>query len=543
MRSTFKVLFYVKKGSEKPNGNLPLMCRITVDGEIKQFSCKMDVPPRLWDVKNSRASGKSVEAQKINLAVDKIRVEVNRRYQELMQTDGYVTAAKLKDAYLGIGVKQETLLKLFEQHNAEFEKKVGHSRAQGTFTRYRTVCNHIREFLPHTYRREDIPLKELNLTFINDFEYFLRTEKKCRTNTVWGYMIVLKHIVSIARNNGRLPFNPFAGYINSPESVDRGYLTQTEIQTLMDAPMKNATHELVRDLFVFSVFTGLAYSDVKNLTVDRLQTFFDGNLWIITRRKKTNTESNIRLLDVPKRIIEKYKGLARDGHVFPVPSNGSCNKILKDIGRQCGFKVRLTYHVARHTNATTVLLSHGVPIETVSRLLGHTNIKTTQIYAKITAQKISQDMETLSHKLEDMETNHLIKNRIPMKEERNIITMDGQGNISLPSDIGATAMTEREICELFGVIAPTVRAGIKALCKSGVLSVYDIKRIIRISDKYSAEVYNLETIAALAFRVESFGAAKVRKVLLERIIHGRKEKTKVFVSVVSDGKPNSRWKA
>jgi len=223
----------------------------------------MDVPPRLWDVKNSRASGKSVEAQRINLAVDKIRVEVNRRYQELMQADGYVTAAKLKDAYLGIGVKQETLLKLFEQHNAEFEKKVGHSRAQGTFTRYRTVCNHIREFLPHTYKREDIPLKELNLTFINDFEYFLRTEKKCRTNTVWVYMIALKHIVSIARNDGRLPFNPFAGYINSPESVDRGYLTQTEIQTLMDAPMKNATHELARDLFVFSVFTNVALNKIN----------------------------------------------------------------------------------------------------------------------------------------------------------------------------------------------------------------------------------------------------------------------------------------
>ena len=403
MRSTFKVLFYVKKGSEKPNGNLPLMCRITVDGEIKQFSCKMDVPLRLWDVKNNRASGKSVEAQIINRAVDKIRVEVNRRYQELMQSDGYVTAAKLKDVYLGIGVKQETLLKLFEQHNSEFAKKVGHCRAQGTYQRYKTVYKHLCEFLPHTYKRNDIPLKELNLTFINDFEYFLRTEKKCRTNTIWGYMIVLKHIVSIARNDGRLPFNPFAGYINSPESVDRGYLTKSEIQTLMDAPMKNAYHELVRDMFVFSVFTGLAYSDVKNLTTDNLQTFFDGNLWIITRRKKTNTESNIRLLDVPRKIIEKYRGLAGDNKVFPMPSNTTCNKILKEIGRQCGFKTCLSTHVARHTNATTVLLSNGVPIETVSRLLGHTNIKTTQIYAKITNQKISQDMETLSHKLEDME--------------------------------------------------------------------------------------------------------------------------------------------
>jgi len=262
MRSTFKVLFYVKKGSAKPNGNLPLMCRLTVDGEIKQFSCKMEVPPHLWDVKNNRASGKSAEAQRINRAVDKIRVEVNRRYQELMQTDGYVTAAKLKDAYLGIGIKQETLLKLFEQHNAEFAKKVGHSRAKGTFQRYITVCKHIREFLPHTYKREDIPLKELNLTFINDFEYFLRTVKKCRTNTIWGYMIVLKHIISIARNDGRLPFNPFAGYINSPESVDRGYITKEEIHTMMNTEMPDKTHELVRDLFLFSVFTNVALNKI-----------------------------------------------------------------------------------------------------------------------------------------------------------------------------------------------------------------------------------------------------------------------------------------
>ncbi len=449
-RSTFKILFYVKKGSERANGYLPLMCRLTVDGEIKQFSCKLDVPPKLWDVKTARATGKSAEAQKINAEVDRIRVDVNRRYQELMQSDGYVTAARLRDACLGLGVKRETLLKLFEQHNEEFIKKVGHSRVQGTYNRYRTIYRHLCEFVPKVYRRDDIPLKELNLTFINNFEYFLRTEKKCRTNTVWGYMIGLKHVISIARNSGAplkelnltfinnfeyflrtekkcrtntvwgymiglkhvisiarnsgaLPFNPFAGYINSPESVDRGYLTEREIQTLMEAPVKSGTCELVRDLFIFSVFTGLAYADVKALTTDRLQTFFDGNLWIITRRRKTNTESNIRLLDVPKRIIEKYKGLSKDDHVFPVPSNGRCNTILKELGRQCGFKIRLTYHVARHTNATTVLLSHGVPIETVSRLLGHTDLKTTQIYARITNQKISSDMEILSHKLEKME--------------------------------------------------------------------------------------------------------------------------------------------
>lgn len=218
-------------------------------------------------------------------------------------------------------------------------------------------------------------------------------------------MIVLKHIISIARNTGLLPFNPFAGYINSPESVDRGYLTKKEIQTLIEAPMKNKTYELVRDLFVFSVFTGLSYADVKKLTTDDLQTFFDGNLWIITRRRKTNTDSNIRLLDVPKRIIKKYKGLTGDNRVFPVPSNISCNEKLKKIGKQCGIKTRLTYHVARHSAATTILLSYGVPIETESRILGHTNIKTTQIYARITNQKISRDMETLSHKLEGMEKN------------------------------------------------------------------------------------------------------------------------------------------
>lgn len=216
-------------------------------------------------------------------------------------------------------------------------------------------------------------------------------------------MIGVKHIVTIAQNSGQLAINPFAGYLISLEPKDRGFLSKEELNSLVSAKMKNAQYELVRDLFVFSCFCGLSYSDVKNLTKDNLQTSFDGHLWIITRRQKTNTDSSVRLLEVPKRIIEKYKGYTRDNRIFPVPSNTSCNNILKKIAKQCGIKTRLTYHLARHTFGTLLTISQGVPIETVSRMMGHTNIKTTQIYAKITKEKISQDMEILSHKLESLE--------------------------------------------------------------------------------------------------------------------------------------------
>lgn len=402
-RSTFKILFYLKRNNPKPDGTVPLMGRITIDKTISQFSCKMTVPPNLWDTKAGRLAGKSTLAVKTNIALDKIRVDINRHYQEVMQTDGFVTADKVKNAYLGLGIKQDTFLTLFAKHNQEFSRKVGYNRAKGTYARYCLLYRHIESYIKQEYKRDDIFLKELNLAFINGFEYYLRTERKCSTNTIWNYMIVTKHIVSIARNTGQLAINPFAGYLISPEVKDRGFLTKDELNSLVNTKMKNAQYELVRDLFVFSTFTGLSYSDVKNLTKEHVKTSFDGHLWIITRRQKTNTDSSIRLLEVPKKIIEKYKGYCRDNRLFPVPSNSCCNTILKKIAKQCGIKTRLSYHVSRHTMATTITLSQGVSIETVSKMLGHTNIKTTQIYAKITKEKISQDMEILSHKLENLE--------------------------------------------------------------------------------------------------------------------------------------------
>lgn len=403
MRSTFKILFYLKKNSPKSDGTVPLMCRVTIDGAISQFSCKMNIPPNLWDTKVGRLTGKSTLAVKTNLALDKIRVDINCHYQEVMQANSFVTADKVKNAYLGLGVKQDTFLTLFAIHNQEFSRKVGYNRTQATYSKYCTLYRHMESYIKQEYKRDDVFLKELNLAFINGFEYYLRTERNCSTNTIWVYMIGVKHIVAIARNSGQLTINPFAGYLISPEQKDRGFLNKEELNLFVNAKMKNAQYELVRDLFMFSCFCGLSYSDVKNLTKDNIQTSFDGHLWIITRRQKTNTDSSIRLLEVPKRIIEKYKGYTRDNRVFPIPSNATCNKILKKIAEQCGIKTRLSYHQSRHTFGTLLTISQGVPIETVSRMMGHTNIKTTQIYAKITKEKISQDMEALSHKLESLE--------------------------------------------------------------------------------------------------------------------------------------------
>jgi integrase len=363
----------------------------------------MNVAPNLWDTKAGRLTGKSQSALKTNFALDKIRVDINRHYQEVMQADGFVTADKVKNTYLGLGVKQDTFLTLFAKHNQEFSRKVGNNRAKGTYMKYCTIYKHIESYIRQEYRRDDIFQKELNLAFVNGFEHYLRTKRECSTNTIWMYMIGVKHIVAIARNSGQLAINPFAGYLISPEAKDRGFLNREEVNLLVNAKMKNAQYELIRDLFVFSCFCGLSYSDVKNLTKDNLKTSFDGHLWIITRRQKTNADSSIRLLEVPKRIIEKYRGYTRDNRIFPIPSNGRRNTILKKIGVQCGIKTRLTYHATRHIFGTLLTISQGVPIETVSRMMGHTNIKTTQIYAKITKEKISQDMEILSHKLESLE--------------------------------------------------------------------------------------------------------------------------------------------
>lgn len=403
MRSTFKVLFYLKKNAPKKNGFTPVMCRITVDGTICQFYSKVDIDPALWDMRSNRVSGRSTVALEANRHLDKVRVGINNKYKEIAERDNYVTAEKVKNAFLGLEMRHETLLKVYAQHNEDFAKQVGKMRSQSTYEKYLVVYNHLAEFIKIRYRVSDIALKELTPAFITDFELFLRTDKNCSHNTVWIYMMPLRRMVTIAQRNGWIILDPFASYEIGPENVDRGYLTKNEIRLLLDATFKRKGRELVRDLYVFCCFTGLSFSDMKNLTKENIQTSFDGNLWIMTRRQKTGVESNIMLLDIPKRIIDKYDGMSEDGKLLPVPSYTTCREAIKKIIKGCGIDKDLSWHASRHTMATEICLTNGMPIETLSKMLGHTNIRTTQIYAKITHEKESKDMAALAERLQGIE--------------------------------------------------------------------------------------------------------------------------------------------
>ncbi len=401
-KSTFKLLFYVKKNAVKKDGTAPLMVRITIDGKVAQFSAKLNVSPENWDLTYGRMSGRNKEALAINQRLDAIRVRINKCYNELMDKDGFVTALKVKNTFLGIGTTENSLLAVFKSHNDDFDKMVGKIRSRRTYVMYHSAYGHLKSFVLSKYKHGDIDFKELDATFIHNFEMYMRTEKKLETNSIALYMKSLKKVVKMAIQKEIIHKDPFINYKIKKQEKDRGYLTKEELERFGNATLDTEQQLLVRDMFLFSCFTGLAYIDMKNLKEDDVQQFFDGNPWLLIRRKKTNTASPVRLLDIPLKILEKYKGTAPEGYVFPMPTNHLCNDYLGKIAKKAKIDKRVTFHMARHSFAT-MLLSENVPIESVSKMMGHKNITTTQIYAKITNQKISQDMDGLASRLKSIE--------------------------------------------------------------------------------------------------------------------------------------------
>ena len=404
MKSTFSIIFYLKRQVVKKDGTVPVMGRITVDGTQAQFSCKVTANPKLWDTKGGRMTGKSMLALEVNRKLDKMRVSINKHYQEILDRDNYVTAEKVKNAFLGLEYRCQTLLKVYAQYNADYEKlyKAG-MRSWGSLRRYRCVYRHLQEFLQSRYHVNDISLKELTPAFITDFEAFLRTDKHFCENSLSVYMLPLRTMVFRAIDNGWLTRDPFHDYKVPKVETTRGFLTKEEIHLLMNTELKRKTMQLIRDLYLFCCFTGLSFADLKNLKEEHIQTFFDDSEWILIDRQKTGVRSTIKLLDYPKSIMEKYRGLCADGRIFPVPCYSDCRGILLRVAKRCGITKHLTWHMSRHTMATEICLTNGVPIETVSSILGHKNIKTTQIYAKITKEKLNKDMDKLSLQLNHIE--------------------------------------------------------------------------------------------------------------------------------------------
>jgi len=396
------LLFYLKKAKSDSAGRAMIYVRITIKGRRSEFSTGRKVHPAKWNPESGMVvHGFSPEVHQLNTYLTKMKAEIFRLADKFKDDDIPLTADELRDTYLGKKRKYKMLLEIFQEHNNQVDSLIGRDFAAGTAERYRTAKSHLEEYIQTEYRKKDIPVIQVDHAFITGFEYFLKTKRKCSHNTAIKYVVNFKKIIRIAYANGWIAKDPFLNWKVRLKEVEREFLTQEELQKLMDTSFRAERLEHVRDVFVFCCFTGLAYADVKKLTHDDFVIGIDGELWINTRRTKTKTKSDIPVLPTPMAILEKYEGSPHliNGKVLPVLTNQKMNAYLKEIADLSGVKKNLTTHLARHTFATTVTLSNGVSIESVSKMLGHKNLKTTQHYAKILNRKVSEDMQLLREKL------------------------------------------------------------------------------------------------------------------------------------------------
>ena len=398
-----KVTFYLKKNEERADGTMPILGRIRIGKSMVQFSTKVYAIPTLWDVKSGRAVGKSKPAATVNRELDRISLDIHSACKDLLAKKENVSALEVKNAFQGISSEQETLISLYEKCNDNFYKKVGISRKLATYKQYCVALNHLKDFLRQKYNVRDLPFQSLNPAFVSAYDLYLRSDLKIGRASVTRMMGYLHRVLKSAINNGHLKQDPFTGYTFDYVPIVPKFLSEKELKRMITTPLPKSNLNLVRDVFLFSAFTGLSFSDMRNLREENIRTYFDNHEWININRQKTGVESNIRLLDLPRRIIEKNRGLCEDGRIFPVPHYMTCLYGIRAVAKRCGITKHLTWYQSCHTAATTLFLSSGVPIETVSSMLGHKSIKTTQIYAKITKEKLNQDMENLVARLGSIE--------------------------------------------------------------------------------------------------------------------------------------------
>mgnify|MGYP003676510415 CR=1 FL=1 len=407
MNKTFGLLFYLKKSKIDAQGKCPIYLRITIDGKRTEISTKRTIEIKKWNTQANKAIGRTEDIREVNAYLDSLITKVYQSQRDLIQDDKEVTTETLKNKFLGIEDKERTLITIFNNHNNQVEKLVGKDYSKATLTRYKTVCRHLQEFMKYQYKISDISIKRIDHQFITDFDFYLKSQRNCSHNSALKYIKNLKKIILIALANNWLRIDPFLGYKVKFKNIERQFLSEEEIQTMLEKELHTNRLEQVRDIFIFCCFTGLAYSDVKKLSKDNLVFGIDGDKWIETKRTKTDTRSNIPLLPTALEIIKKYENhpeaVTKDV-LLPVLSNQKSNAYLKEIADLCGITKNLTTHLARHTFATTVTLSNGVSMESVSKMLGHKSLRTTQHYAKILDRKVSDDMAILKQKFANKTT-------------------------------------------------------------------------------------------------------------------------------------------
>lgn len=396
-RETMSILFFIKKTKLLKNGEAPICLRLTLNKQIAEIRIKRSILVNRWSPAKGCALGKDRVAKELNSYLEAIRLKIHQIHRELvLDMSAPVTANAIMNRYCGNDVKM--LLEVFEDHNDKCRALIGKEYVEGTVRKFDTTLLYLKQFLKQRYRKDDIPLPEINQEFVRDFEFFLKTEKSCQNNSALKHIKNFRKVIRIAIGNDWIKRDPFFGLRFKAEEVKVDFLSNDELKRIRQKKITIPRLERIRDIFVFCCFTGLAFVDVSQLTAEDLIEDAQGNMWIRKMRQKTKEMCNIPLLSVAKDILEKYKDFASTnakGLLLPVSSNQKTNAYLKEIADICGIKKKLTTHVARHTAATVVFLANKVSMENVAKILGHANLNMTRHYAKVLDQSILNDMENV----------------------------------------------------------------------------------------------------------------------------------------------------
>ena len=404
-RTTLNLLFFIKRTKILKNGEAPIYMRITVKGKRADIAINRSADPSIWSIEKGACRGTTKEARSINLLIESIKTQIHQNIIYMREDNKPITAMSIKSAFLGLDEEEEDrgpkVIELYREHNEKIKLLKDIDFAPATIQRYETSLRFTADFIKRKYKKSDLYFSDLNHQFIVDYEMYFKTVRKCAHNTTMKYLKNFKKIVRLAINNGYIDRDPFANYKMKLKKVDRGFLSEEELDILIKKKIRNVNLEKIRDCFIFSCFTGLAYSDLKRLSKNHVVTGTDGGQWIKIKRTKTDNLSSIPILPITQKIIDKYKNdeLCKTHNVLlPVRSNQKMNNYLHELADICEIEKNLTSHLARHTFATTVTLNNNVPIETVSKMLGHSSIKMTKIYARLLDKKVGLDMKHLNEK-------------------------------------------------------------------------------------------------------------------------------------------------